>query len=497
MKTYNKFILLLILCFSIGFASCSKDYLEENPTDSISETVATTTADNLYLIVNGIHRSLYLRYQSSQGKGGAGALMIQNDVLGEDYVMTARANGWFINAYQWNDHTNESDSDDLFPFRTYYRIIRNANSVINAENVSGSTNLIKQSKGQALHYRAWAYFQLVQLYGKRYEAGAVNSQLGVPLRLEVSSEPIVRATVEEVYSQINIDLDEAILALEGYVRPNKSHISKTVAIGLKARVALVQGNNTLAAKLAVKARSGYSLMSTSDYFNNFSNYESDEWMWGSHLVEDQSLYFANYGAYISRNFASSNIKGNPKAINSTLYHTIPTSDVRSKIFDPTGQHLNLPAGVTISSRHILKPYTSQKFIAAGEGDSRMDIPYMRVSEMYLIEAEAKARSGTDDAGAANALFEMAKVRNPVYTLSTNTGNALLEEILLQRRWELWGEGFRFYDLKRQNLPLNRNGANHQAALALVLDVPVGDNRWQWLIPQSALDTNPLLEQNPL
>ncbi len=495
MKTYNKLMLLLFFCLSIVFSSCEKDFLDEIPTDSISETVATTTADNLMLIINGIHRSLYLRYQDSQGKGGIGALMIQNDALGDDYVMTGRANGWFINAYQWNDHTNETDSDDLFPYRTYYRIIRNANAVINAQDVSGSSALIKSAKGQAQFYRAWSYFQLVQLYGKRYEAGVTNSQLGVPLRLIVSSEDLARSTVEEVYTQINEDIDNAIISLEGFSRSNKSQISKTVAQGLKARVALVQGNYILAAEYAVKARSGYTLMNSFDYFNNFSNYASDEWMWGSHMVEDQTLYFANYGAYISRNYSSSNIRGNPKAINSTLYHTIPSTDVRSQIFDPTGNHFVLPAGVTLPSNFSRQPYTSQKFIAADTGDSRMDVPYMRVSEMYLIEAEANARLGNNDIAAASALFEIGKVRDPAYTLSTNTGNALLNEILLQRRWELWGEGFRFYDLKRMNLPLNRNGANHQNSLAVVFDVPAGDERWQWKIPQTALDANSLLVQN--
>ena len=186
--------------------------------------------------------------------------------------------------------------------------------------------------------------------------------------------------------------------------------------------------------------------------------------------------------------------GNPKAISSTLHATIPTTDVRSQIFDPTGEHPNLPGGAEISSRHSRAPFTNQKFIAAGTGDSRMDVPHMRASEMYLIEAEARANMG-DDPGAAAVLFELGSSRDPAYTLSTNTGQALIDEILLQRRWELWGEGFRFYDLKRLNLPLNRNGANHNANLAVIFDVPAGDPRWQWQIPQSALDNNPLLEQN--
>ena len=68
MKIYNKFTIRLLLCLSIAFSSCNEEFLDEIPNDSISETIATTTANNLALIINGIHRSLYLRYQSSQGK---------------------------------------------------------------------------------------------------------------------------------------------------------------------------------------------------------------------------------------------------------------------------------------------------------------------------------------------------------------------------------------------------------------------------------------------
>lgn len=496
MKTYKNIKHIIIILLFTSLFSCDSDFLEQTPTEAVSESIVTKTTANLIAGVNGIHRSLYLRY-GSNGRGGIGAMMLQNESLGEDYVMTSRANGWFINAYRWNDHTNANDGDDLFPYRTYYRIIRNANAIINgAENAEGPISEKNAAIGQALLYRAWGHFQLVQLYGKRYERGINNSNLGIPIRLTVSSNPLARNTVEEVYTQVNKDIDEAIVLLEGYTRPNKSHLDKSVALGLKARVALVQGEYSIAASFAEMAQEGFTLMSTDDYFNNFSDYTSDEWMWGSHIQEDQTIGFSNYGAYISRNFSSSNIRGNPKAINRTLYNLIPSSDVRSKLFDPTGQHLNLPEGITISGRHRRKPYTSQKFLAAGEGDSRMDVPYMRVSEMYLIEAEAKARLNLDTE-AAQALYRMAVVRDPSYVLSSNTGQDLIDEILIQRRWELWGEGFRFYDLKRMNLPLDRTGANHNRSLAVVLNVPAGDNRWQWLIPQRALNANPLLEQNPL
>jgi starch-binding outer membrane protein, SusD/RagB family len=88
-------------------------------------------------------------------------------------------------------------------------------------------------------------------------------------------------------------------------------------------------------------------------------------------------------------------------------------------------------------------------------------------------------------------------RDPSYVKSTNTGQTLVDEILTQRRVELWGEGFRFLDLKRLNLPLDRNGANHVSALMNVATIPAGDKMWQWLIPQKEMNTNPVMIQNEL
>jgi hypothetical protein len=121
---------------------------------------------------------------------------------------------------------------------------------------------------------------------------------------------------------------------------------------------------------------------------------------------------------------------------------------------------------------------------------------MRASEMFLIEAEALARAG-NDSQAAQVLFNFASQRDPEYTLTTNTGAALIEEIMIQRRIELWGEGFRFYDLKRLNLPLNRVGANHvETVINSKFEEPAGTPNWQFKIPISELNANENMVQNP-
>ena len=473
-------------------SSCSDDFLDKKPTEFVDNDAATKTTENLMTLLNGIHRSLYIRYESNQNENGLGSMMQQVDIAADDLVFPV-TNGWFLAVYNWTGQANENSQDIRFPYRTYYRIIRNANTIIAATDVAVGPDADKKIlKGQALLYRAFCHYQLVQLFGKRYVNGTTNTQLGVPVILTVGNEQFPRSTVEEVYTQINKDIDEANILLVGYTKPNNSHLGLKVAQGLKARVALTQGNWAIAADYAAKAKAGIALMTPDEYVKGFNDFNGKEWMWGSHINEVQTDYFGNFGAYMSRNYNSTVIRSCPKAINSKLYNLIPATDVRSKIFDKTGAHTALGLPSTFAKY----PYTSQKFLAISTGDSRCDIPYMRVAEMYLIEAEAKARLGLADAN--TVLFTLAKSRDGAYVLSTKTGQDLVDEIWFQRRIELWGEGFRFYDLKRTNSALDRTGANHDSSVTGgVLSVPASDKRWQWLIPRAEINANPLVTQNDL
>ncbi|MFZ2286171.1 MAG: RagB/SusD family nutrient uptake outer membrane protein [Bacteroidales bacterium] len=489
---------IIIAALSLFMTSCSEDWLDTNPTDQVGSADAFTTTGKALGALNGIHRSMYFQW-ANQGEAGEGSMNINRDMMGEDLVMTSSGNGWYNTTYQWSAHRSETASVDYFPWRMYYRIIANANMIINnidnAEGPQGEKDMIR---GQALTYRAWCHFNLVQLYGKRYVAGTTNSQLGVPIMLTNNTDGQARNTVEEVYAQVIEDLDEAITLLEGYSRPNKSHLNVAVAKGIKARVALTKQDWTTAATLAAEAREGISLMTTSDYIAGFNNYGNREWMWGSTVISDQTTYFYSFFAYMSRNFSSTNIRGNPKAINSVLYNDpiFTATDVRKANFDPTGLHTAL----ALPSSFTRKPYTSQKFIAVGQADSRGDVVYMRAAEMYLIEAEAFARMGGHDTEALAALNTLRQARETVtanYVASTNTGQTLIDEIMLNRRLELWGEGFRFTDLKRLNLPVDRTGANHQTSLSVITNIPAGDVRWEWLIPKQEMDANDNMVQNPL
>ncbi len=491
----NIFKITLLVSVMMLLGACSKEYLETKPTDRVAEEDILKTTGNLMTALNGIHRAMYMQY-SNQNEAGQASVNIHSDMLGEDLVMTAAGNGWFNNTYMWKDHRNENSSMVYFVYRFYYKIIDNANRILsNVDQAEGPASTKQLIKAQALTYRAWAHFNLVQLFGKRYDATAKpNLQMGVPIMLVSTMEGLGRSSVEDVYIQINKDLDDAILSFDGAdTRANKSHLNVNVAKGIKARVALTQQNWVDAAKYAAEARVGFTLMGAADLTAGFNNYTNPEWLWGSTVVADQTTYFYSFFAYMSYNFSSTNIRGNPKAVNSLLYNAFPATDLRKAWFVPVPTSTN----PVLTSNFSKKPYMNVKFKAVAAADSRGDVVYMRAAELYLIEAEAKARLG--DATAADVLYTFAVARDPSYVKSTKVGQDLIDEILLQRRFELWGEGFRFLDLKRLNAPLNRNGANHTASLASVFDVPAGDKQWEWLLPKAELNSNKAIstQQNPL
>jgi hypothetical protein len=478
--------LLLAVLF---LSACNKEFLETKPTDQVDAGTAILTVENAKASLNGIHRSMFIGY-GSQGSFGQGTIMINSEVLGEDYVFSGQSNGWFLSTYRWIDHRN-ANGGSTFPYSFYYRIISNANLIINGIQKTPGLQADKNNLlGQALTYRAWAYFNLVQLYGKRFVKGETNDGLGVPLVLTNTIDPQPRATVAAVYTQLNKDLTDAA-GLLTTTRPDKSNFNLSVVLGIQARVALTQQEWATAATKAAAARAGYTLMNTAAQFaDGSSNWSNSEWMWGSSQIDDQTEYFTAYLAYISCNFNSTNIRTNPKLISRSLYTTMDANDLRRALWvvAPTASNSITPPG---GSRVA---YMNQKFRAKGDANSVGDIPYMRAAEMFLIEAEALARNN-DETGSKTVFTTFMKTRVPTYTTSTNSGAAYLTEIMNSRRVELWGEGFRFFDLKRLNQALDRTGSNHNSALAVSMTMAAGDNAWQWLIPQSEINANPLVKQN--
>ncbi|MEG1543917.1 MAG: RagB/SusD family nutrient uptake outer membrane protein [Tannerellaceae bacterium] len=494
MKRYKYTIVALIAAV---FTSCGDSFLDNAPTTKTPQENVASTVDNLYAALNGTHRAMYIQYDR-QSEGGEASINIVREMLGEDLINPATGNGWYLSESRWISHRNEKGSQTAYILSFYYKLILNANLVLTSiDKAAGDDALRAAVKGEAYCFRAWAHFQLVQLYAKRYEAGKDNNQPGVPYRESTEiTEPQARNTVEEVYKKINSDLDQAIELTKGYEAADVNHFSQKVAYGLKARVTLAQQNWKDAEKYAdlsiqTATADGMNLQVGKELLSGFvSAPQNKEWMWASLMNDDQTIYFYSYFAFMSWNFNSSHIRQSTKCILDALYKKISPSDIRAQWWDPTGKM------ETPTSSFSKYPYQHRKFTAKSPSSSVGDVVYMRLAEMYLMKAEAEARSG-NEAGAKATLLKFAQTRDPEYKLSTNSGAALIEEIMTQRRIELWGEGFRFTDLKRLNLALDRRNSNHEESVSQTMYVAPGDKQWQFLISNKEMEANPLMVQNEL
>lgn len=493
------FTLLGLLIFSVS--SCKKDYLDTAPTDQVDNSAVFTTTSNGNTSLNGIYRYLFERY-ANQNQPGVGGILLNFEFMGDDIGQTTVT--WFTNEGSWNFHRADNSAMTSYSYRLFYRVIGNANYIIdNVDNTVGSDSEKSRIKAEALTLRAYGYYYLVQMYGKRYDANIKpNAQLGVPLLISSLDANLPRSTVEEVYTQINKDLDAAI-ALNITTRVNKSHINSLVAKGLRARVALTMQDYPNAIKFAKEViDSGlFPLMSVAAYQTGFNDAPSlSEFMWASIPAADQADTFGSFYSQIAFNANTTYMRGNPKRINSATYDKISSTDVRKKMWELTPTAINFPLPTTGFQRVALM---SRKFSVKVVGQPTLgDVPLMRSAEMFLILAEAYARTAGGELNAKTTLFSFVSRRDPNATVSLNTGSALIEEILLNRRTELWGEGFRWLDLKRLNLPLNRTPAAFPNFLPLTMagtvSIPAGDVKWQFLIPRAEMEANLSLtgQQNP-
>lgn len=495
-KILNIFVCLTVV---LGLAACSEEFLETAPTDSYAEDFVLSSLDNMEAALNGIHKSMVAQYLSRQNIGGYPSLQIAMDCLGEDLVFPAAGNGWWTNTgeVKWTANRNPDAYLTYYPWLLSYKWIGNANMILdNIDKVEGPEGQKNMIKGQALVYRANSYFWLAQLYGDRYVAGGANSGLCCPIVLTPSEPKQPLSSLADVYAQIVSDLETAIPLLSDKSNPYLNYSSLTditggTANGVRARVALVMQDWTAARRFAdaAIASGDAKLMTQEQYCDGFNNASNPEWMWGFQMISDQTLYFYGFMAYMSWNFNSSNIRGCPKCINSSLYDKIPDTDIRKTLWDPTGTAWQMP-----TSSYSRYPYMNRKFAVADYTSSVADANYMRLGEMYLIAAEAAAKAG-DNAAAQQYLYDLNKTRDDAYEKSDKTGADLIDEIYTYRRIELWGEGHRFLDLKRLNMPLDRTGANHVPAVASVMEIPADDIRWKFAIPQDEIDANDLIDPN--
>ncbi len=518
----KKYISLILILQVVIFTSCKDDFLETGPSKSVGEKFAENTEQGLTGILEGIHYMMY-SYYFGQGFGaGQESVAAQLDLLG-DYFICMFPNGIYVGVYNWESHTNPNSSTSYKMWDFYYTIILHSNKLIRGvNNTEGLSEKVKNTLlGEAYAFRAWAYHNLVQLYGKRYVKGEANSQLGVIIRTEEHfMEPLPRSSVAEVYEYIDTNISQALDLLQKVPdKKIKNAIRYSTACGIAARIALTKGEWAEAEKYAEEAiaKSGAQLQGES-LLDGFNNWNSSEWMWAYKQNETQDVSYGGFFAHYSYNFKARRIGKFRFAVNRTIYDKMGEKDVRRGWWVCYDRKDEIPADAnkTYFKGGNKKPkwaITGQsiKYKAESYTSSFGDILIMRLAEMYYIAAEAEARQGKDGE-AQSTLNKIMKTRDVEYKTDA-TGEALIDEVMRNKRIDLWMEGRRFFDLKRLSIVFNRmeagnfkylkgqrllDGEEINTGLNVEKIATSPDSKyWEFAIPYDELEGNKLCEQNPL
>lgn len=538
-KIINKLFAGSLLAGMMLVSSCAGDYLDTAPTDSTGATDAVGTTANAMKALNGIAKIMTTQH-SYFGGGFAGEnnIMIQYESYpSENYNYNLYASGWSP-IFNQEFHTRTNSIYDAYAWYYYYTIAGNANTILanidNAEGTEAERNFVKAS---ALTFRAYAFEKLVHYYCWRWQDSNNGASQGIVLRLDESTGGQGYATLAETYAQIYKDLDEAIMLFEqsGMDR-NASQVwmpNINVAHAIYARAALTKQDYTKALTEAKLARQNYPLMSNAEYHAGFCN-PTSEWIFGSFGSAQENNWYWSYGTQYACNGYYANAAGAANgagSIGRELINRIPNNDARKALFLTEdkfpgynfndGSAMDLGYGILgmgddekkadalweeaaaycqkMAVSGLEAPYQAGYMYLGGQlkfyvfdtpGVSYL--PFIRSSEMVLVEAEANYFLN-DETAARAALVELNATsgRNPEYTCD-KSGEALWNEIMDYRELELWGEGFAWSDYKRWNRDIVRHsfaeGGNAHISVAKTIPAS-GVNKWTWDVPLNETDYN--------
>lgn len=477
MKIINK-ILLTAFFSSVILTACGDDRLDIEPTDSIS----TADADKSEATLSGVTTGMYYRLSRYEGLGRN--IIVLGELISDNAFQNSDNSGRF-NLVNNLSYTQSSHDRDFDPMDNIYDVVVQANAVINT--TLPETDNVKQMKAEAYVGRALAFFYALNIYSPSVASG-LNQDYGVPIPTG-KYEPkntYARASVLETYNQIESDLLKA-LSLFQHEANSKNYFGPTAANLLLSRVYLYQQKWQKAYDYAYKVEtmspSTFSFVNMIDYKKYFDvNISSSAGALGGETIfelgysSSNTIQINHVAGVFSYDGAYPDIE-----IRQSLYDLYDSSDVRKTMFyyDIENQGNNTQKG-----------YYTTKYAKAVEKSVNyaMNIKILRMSEAKLNKIEALYHLG-NESQALKELNAFVATRG-LYTYSSS-GTQLLNDILKERRLEFVGEGHRFFDLKRNLLPINKD-----ANCVLNCYVDPLDIKFVLPISQNEMDYNPKMKQYP-
>lgn len=484
--TVRPFVIALAALGLLGLTACDQT-IDQSPEQSIPP-------DQVFTDVAGAEAALNGAYSGLQGDVTCGTPGCIHTMAADFGANTAVFSGSFTTFQAVQDFSlTPSTGPPQDIWEDHYDVINRANLVIDntpeVPNIDPAT--VDDLVGQAKFLRALSYFNLVRWFASPFDPDGENNQPGVPLRTQAveSTSPnfdIPRSPVDSIYIQIRNDLTDAVDRLA--VKGNAKRAGAAAANALLARVSLYQGRYQEASQRAQSVLDqGFTL--ASDPITPFQNEQSSELIFA---VSFSATDNPGTNDFISSFYLSSDNGGrgdiNPtpdllSTVDTAAADTVfATNDARFEVGDIDG-----PVGLYQDAGALwTNKWTDNNF-----GD---DVPILRAAEMHLIRAEAQARSAmTGGPGSfSEARGHVNAIRNRVGlsdVSSSLSGQALIDEILKQRRLEFAFEGKWRHTLQRLGLPITSGGQTIQA----------GDTQRLFPIPERVIDVNDAItqeDQNP-
>lgn len=435
------FLLLSIVAVSFTAVSCD-NYLDIEPDGKV---IPKTVEDYRRVLTNA-----YSKYPTHKSLTALRTDEVTLNEYSNDFIS-------YREIAQWKD-TNPDQISIQFPWVSFYTVIFYANQIINEGPKTMENSAEKdQLLAEAYALRAYAYFDLVNLYGKPYNSVTASTDKGVPLNLKVDLEATLKpSSVQEVYNHIESDLAQAtkLMKMDQQLAGLNYRFSNAALNALEARIALYKNEWQKAIDFSdstLKIKDDLVNLSTTKQVPN--HYTSAE----SILALDNTLNTAvQYMAYISPELLST-------------YDTL--NDLRFPLY-------------------FEKSGSKYKVIKGGNSEFKTSF---RVAELYFIKAESYLKLNKLDQ-AKTTLFSVLQNR---YTatgfaklqteISAMNSTELMKFILDERFREFALEGQRWYDLRRGN----QKQIIHQISGKEYI-LQENDVRYTIEIPQAAKLNNPHL-----
>lgn len=484
----KKGIILSAFLFLL-LGGCS-EFLVVEPDRQVSIVEQFSTKEGIDQAVNGMYYNLEALFSDK--------IFYYPDLVGGNLTFTPARNDQILEVppklriqqvYEFRDLESESDLDIFY--EDAYGVINEANLIIErvADHPLLTSEEIEQMTAEALACRAWVHYMVAVVYAQNYSYTADASHLGVVYNTStiIAGEDYPsRETLAESYRLMKLDMEEA-LSLFGDRQalsygPRYSYFNTTTSSALLARMALQMNDWETAYALSdsLIRFSGITLMDSASYITEWEQPEEpvSEIIFELSAPRDSddrtvssSVAYLYFGYVNETNY-------NELVASGDLLGLYDSSDIRSGMF----LERSLPTSVN-GIIEILPYYFTKKF----QDDPGTTV--MRLSELYLVRAEAGARLG--GAFAAGALDDLNTLRTRAGLEALDEDADLLEEIFLERRRELAFEGHLLYDLARYHKDIVRN----QGCISSVCGLTYPSDYYVLPIPESSTTLNENMEQN--